>query len=200
MVARKKGLGGCLKSFLIFISISIVVIIGSGAIIALVYANSLPTLEELDPSPIAQTSKVYDLDGRLITEFHAEENREIVPFSAISDNIKNAIIAIEDKRFYEHQGVDYIRIVGAAIADIRAGELAQGASTITQQVVKNIYFSPEKTWRRKINEALIAIQLERNYTKDKLLEMYLNTIYFGTGTYGIKKASDIYLGKNASDL
>ncbi|MCK5567749.1 MAG: PBP1A family penicillin-binding protein, partial [Actinomycetia bacterium] len=200
MVARKKGLGGCLKSFLIFISISIVVIIGAGAIIALVYANSLPTLEELDPSPIAQTSKVYDLEGRLITEFHAEENREIVPFSAISDNIKNAIIAIEDKRFYEHQGVDYIRIVGAAIADIRAGELAQGASTITQQVVKNIYFSPEKTWRRKINEALIAIQLERNYTKDKLLEMYLNTIYFGTGTYGIEKASEIYLGKNASDL
>ena len=145
MVARKKGLGGCLKSFLIFISISIVVIIGAGAIIALVYANSLPTLEELDPSPIAQTSKVYDLEGRLITEFHAEENREIVPFSAISDNIKNAIIAIEDKRFYEHQGVDYIRIVGAAIADLRAGELAQGASTITQQVVKNIYFSkPER--------------------------------------------------------
>ena len=200
MVARKKGLGGCLKSFLIFISISIVVIIGTGAIIALVYINSLPTLEELDPSPIAQTSKVYDLDGRLITEFHAEENREIVPFNAMSQNIKNAIIAIEDKRFYEHQGVDYIRIIGAAIADLRAGELAQGASTITQQVVKNIYFSPEKTWRRKINEALVAIQLERNYTKDKLLEMYLNTIYFGAGTYGIEKASEIYLGKNASDL
>ncbi|MCJ7666322.1 MAG: transglycosylase domain-containing protein, partial [Actinobacteria bacterium] len=88
----------------------------------------------------------------------------------------------------------------AAIADIKAGELAQGASTITQQVVKNIYFYPEKTWRRKINEALIAIQLERNYTKDKILEMYLNTIFFGTGTYGIEKASEVYFGKNASDL
>ena len=200
MSVRKRGPGGCLKSFLIFISIAVIVIMGVGAVIAFVYMNSLPTLEELTPSEIAQTSKVYDLDGKLITEFHAEENREIIPFSAMSGNIKDAIIAIEDKRFYEHQGVDYIRIIGAAIADIRAGELAQGASTITQQVVKNIYFSPEKTWRRKINEALIAIQLERNYTKDKIIEMYLNTIYFGTGTYGIEKASEIYLGKNASEL
>ncbi|MFC2145154.1 PBP1A family penicillin-binding protein, partial [Actinomycetota bacterium] len=127
-------------------------------------------------------------------------NREIIPFSAMSDNIKNAIVAIEDKRFYEHQGVDYIRIIGAAIADIRAGNLAQGASTITQQLVENIYFSPEKLWRIKINEALIAIQLERNYTKDKILEMYLNTIYFGTGTYGVEKASEIYFNKKASEL
>jgi penicillin-binding protein 1A len=200
MIAGKKGPGGCLKGFLIFISITIIVIIGVSAIIAFTYINSLPTLEELTPSQIAQTSKVYDLDGKLITEFHAEENREIIPFSAMSENIKNAIIAIEDKRFYEHQGVDYIRIIGAAIADLRAGELAQGASTITQQVVKNIYFSPEKTWKRKINEALIAIQLERNYTKDKIIEMYLNTIYFGTGTYGIEKASEIYFGKTASEL
>ena len=200
MTVYKKGPGGCLKSFLVFISITVIVIIGAGLAVAFAYMNSLPTLEELTPSQIAQTSKVYDLDGKLITEFHAEENREIIPFSAMSENIKHAIIAIEDKRFYEHQGVDYVRIIGAAIADIRAGELAEGASTITQQVVKNIYFSPEKTWRRKINEALIAIQLERNYTKDKIIEMYLNTIYFGTGTYGIEKASEIYLGKNASDL
>ncbi|MCJ7666342.1 MAG: transglycosylase domain-containing protein, partial [Actinobacteria bacterium] len=159
MVAPKKGVGGCLKIFLIFVLVSIVFIIGVGAITAFIYINSLPTLEELTPSQIAQTSKVYDLDGKLIAEFHAEENREIIAFGDMSQNIKNAIIAIEDKRFYEHKGVDYIRIIGAAIADIKAGELAQGASTITQQVVKNIYFYPEKTWRRKINEALIAIQL-----------------------------------------
>ncbi|HAJ95444.1 MAG TPA: hypothetical protein DCP02_04330 [Actinobacteria bacterium] len=200
MISARKSSKGCLRGFLIFAAAAIVLIIGIAAIIALTYINSLPTLEELSPSPIAQTSKVYDLDGNLITEFHAEENREIIPFSSMSDNIINAIVSVEDKRFYEHQGVDYRRIVGAAIADIRAGELAEGASTITQQVVKNIYFSHEKTWRRKINEALIAIQLERNYTKDKLLEMYLNTIYFGTGTYGIEKASEVYFGKDASDL
>jgi len=191
---------GCLRGFLIFMAAAIAVIGGGGIILGLVYINALPTLEELSPSPIAQTSKVYDIDGNLITEFHAEENREIIRFSDMSQNIKDAIVSIEDKRFYEHQGVDYIRIIGAAIADIRSGDLAQGASTITMQVVKNIYFSPEKTWRRKINEALIAIQLERNYTKDKILEMYLNTIYFGSGTYGIEKASQVYFGKDASRL
>ena len=159
MTVRKKGIGGCLKGFLIFISIAVIVIIGVGALIAFVYMNSLPTLEELTPSRIAQTSKVYALDGKLITEFHAEENREIIPFSAMSENIKNAIIAIEDKRFYEHQGVDYIRIIGAAIADIRAGEFAQGASTITQQVVKNIYFSPEKPLPKGFNRRLKPINL-----------------------------------------
>ncbi len=200
MVSSRKSSKGCLRGFLIFAAIALVLIIGIAAIITLIYVNSLPTLEELSPSPVAQTSKVYDLNGNLITEFHAEENREIIPFSHMSKNIIDAIVSIEDKRFYEHQGVDYIRIVGAAITDIKTGELAEGASTITQQVVKNIYFSPEKTWRRKINEALIAIQLERNYTKDKLLEMYLNTIYFGTGTYGIEKASEIYFGKDAADL
>src|SRR4030042_2302142 len=118
----------------------------------------------------------------------------------MSAYIKDAIVAVEDKRFYVHQGVDYRRIIGALIADIRYGEWAQGASTITQQCVKNIYLSPEKTLRRKINEALIAIQLERHYTKDKILELYLNTINFGSGAYGVEKAAEIYFGINASEL
>ncbi len=200
MVPGRRKAGGCLKTFLIFAAAVILIVAGLVIVFSIIYINSLPTLEELTPSPIAQTSKVYDIEGNLITEFHAEENREIVPFSMMSDNIKDAVVAVEDKRFYDHRGVDYIRIIGAAIADIRAGELAQGGSTITQQLIKNIYFSPEKSWRRKINEALIAIQLERHYTKDKILEMYLNTVLFGSGTYGIEKASQVYLGKNAADL
>lgn len=192
------------KSFIRFLIFAIVVIIMfilfSGSIFAFAYLSSLPSLEELTPSPIAQTSKVYGIDGTLIAEFHAEENREIISFDQMSPYIKDAIIAVEDKRFYEHQGVDFIRIVGALIADIRAREVVQGGSTITQQYVKNIYFSPERTLRRKINEALIAIQLERHYTKDKILEMYLNTIYFGGGAYGIEKASQVYFGVHASEL
>ncbi|MBE3092439.1 MAG: PBP1A family penicillin-binding protein [Chloroflexi bacterium] len=200
MNPKRKKLGGCLKFFIftitsIFLLTALIVVA-----LTLYYINTLPTLEELTPSPIAQTSKVYALDGSLITEFHAEENREIISFNEMSPYIKDAIVAVEDKRFLEHKGVDYIRIIGAFIADLKAGELVQGASTITQQYVKNIYFSPEKTFRRKINEALIAIQLERNYTKDKILEMYLNTINFGSGTYGIEKASEIYFGINASEL
>jgi len=200
MSAKRRELSGCLKFFIFTISAILILAVATGAVLLIYYLNSLPTLEELTPSPIAQTSKVYALDGSLVTEFHAEENREIISFHEMSQYIKDAIIAVEDKRFYEHQGVDYIRIIGAFIADIKAGELAQGGSTITQQYVKNIYFTFEKTFRRKLNEALIAIQLERNYTKDKILEMYLNTIFFGTGTYGVEKASEIYFGINASEL
>ena len=169
MSAKRRELSGCLKFFIFTISAILILAVATGAVLLIYYLNSLPTLEELTPSPIAQTSKVYALDGSLVTEFHAEENREIISFHEMSQYIKDAIIAVEDKRFYEHQGVDYIRIIGAFIADIKAGELAQGGSTITQQYVKNIYFTFEKTFRRKLNEALIAIQLERNYTKDKIL-------------------------------
>jgi len=197
---KRKKPGGCFKSFLIMLLLLVSVAAAFGIFIVLYYINTLPTLEELSPSPVAQTSKVYAIDGSLITEFHAEENREIISFNDMSPNIINAIVAIEDKRFFEHQGVDYIRIIGAFIADIKAGDLAQGASTITQQYVKNIYFTPEKTFRRKINEALIAIQIERNYTKNKILEMYLNTVNFGSGAYGIEKASETYFGVDAKDL
>jgi penicillin-binding protein 1A len=197
---KRKKLGGCLKFFLIILALFVSVSLLSGIFIVLYYINTLPTLEELSPSPIAQTSKVYAIDGSLVTEFHAEENREIISFNDMSPNIIGAIVSVEDKRFFEHQGVDYIRIIGAFIADVKAGDLAQGASTITQQYVKNIYFTPEKTFRRKINEALIAIQIERNYTKNKVLEMYLNTVNFGSGAYGIEKASETYFGVDAKDL
>ncbi len=196
----KKSKKGFIFGCLIFFVLIIIIFLFIGIIGGFLYLRTIPKLEDLTPSEIAETSKVYALDGTLLTEFHAAENREIIPFDKMSDNIKNAVVAVEDKRFYEHTGVDYKRIIGALIADIRSGTAAQGASTITMQYVKNVYFSPEKTLRRKINEALIAIQIERNYTKDKILEMYLNTIYFGSGAYGVEKASQIYFGKHASDL
>lgn len=200
MNLKRKELSGCLKFFIFIVSMAAFLSIITGIVLIAYYVNSLPTLEELTPSPIALTSKVYDLNGNLITEFHAEENREIISYYEMPEYVKKAVIAVEDKRFFEHQGVDYIRIAGAFIADLKSADLAQGGSTITQQYVKNIYFNPEKTFRRKINEALIAIQLERNYTKNKILEMYLNTIYFGSGTYGIEKASETYFGIKASEL
>jgi penicillin-binding protein 1A len=190
----------CRLSFLVFLAILLVVIIFINTAGCALIPRSVPSLDELNPSDSAETSKVYALDGTLITEFHAEENREIVPFEKMSNYIKDAVLAVEDKRFYDHQGVDYIRIIGAFIADIKAGNKEQGASTITMQYIRNIYFTPEKTLWRKINEAIIAIQLERKYTKDKILEMYLNTIYFGVGTYGVEKASQTYFGVSANDL
>jgi penicillin-binding protein 1A len=198
---KKKGKGrGCVFAVLITFLICLALILFVGLIGGFLYMRTIPTLDELTPTQIAETSKVYAIDGSLLTEFHAEENREIIPFNKMSKNIKDAIIAVEDKRYYEHQGVDYKRIIGAFIADLKSGEIVQGGSTITQQYVKNVYFNPEQTLRRKINEALIAIQIERNYTKDKILEMYLNTIPFGAGSYGIEKASQTYFGVSADQL
>jgi penicillin-binding protein 1A len=197
---NKKRSRGCLISILVFLLVCAVIIIFAGLISAFIYFQTIPSIEELTPSPIAETSKVYALDESLLTEFHAEENREIISFNKMSQYIKDAIVAVEDKRFYDHQGVDYRRIIGALIADIRSRKIVQGGSTITQQYVKNVYFSPEQTLRRKINEAIIAIQLERHYTKDKILEMYLNTIFFGAGSYGIEKAAQTYFNVHATDL
>ncbi len=198
--SKKKTARGCFLSFIIVSAIFIILFLFVGLIGGMLYLRTAPSLEELTPSQIAETSKVYAIDGSLITEFHAEENREIITFSKMSENIKNAVVAVEDKRYYEHQGVDYRRILGALIADIRSGTLEEGASTITMQYIKNVYFTPEKTFGRKINEAIIAVQLERNYTKDKILEMYLNTIYFGAGNYGVEKAAQTYFGVSAAEL
>src|SRR5450830_265662 len=190
----------CWLSFLVALTIFLMITIFIGTTGCVLIPRTVPSLDELNPSDSAETSKVYALDGTLITEFHAEENREIVPFEKMSNYIKDAILAVEDKRFYDHQGVDYIRIIGAFIADVKAGNKEQGASTITMQYIRNVYFAPEKTFMRKINEAVMAIQLEKKYTKDKILEMYLNTIYFGVGTYGVEKASQAYFGISANDL
>lgn len=190
----------CWLSFLVALTIFLMITIFIGTTGCALIPRTVPSLDELNPSDSAETSKVYALDGTLITEFHAEENREIVPFEKMSNYIKDAILAVEDKRFYDHQGVDYIRIIGAFIADVKAGNKEQGASTITMQYIRNVYFAPEKTFMRKINEAVMAIQLEKKYTKDKILEMYLNTIYFGVGTYGVEKASQAYFGISANDL
>ena len=196
---HKRG-RGCLVTFMVSLLVCFVIVILAGLIAAFLYLQTIPSIEDLTPSPIAETSKVYAIDGSLLTEFHAEENREIIEFSQMSQHIKDAIVSVEDKRFYDHTGVDYKRIIGALIADIRYGKIVQGGSTITQQYVKNVYFTPEQTLRRKINEAVIAIQLERHYTKDKILEMYLNTIFFGAGAYGIEKAAQTYFNVHASEL
>ncbi|HWI54967.1 MAG TPA: penicillin-binding protein 1A, partial [Desulfobacteria bacterium] len=136
---------------------------------------------------------------RLITTLY-KQNRVEVPVSQIPVETRNAFVAVEDARFYKHFGLDPLRIIGAAWKDLKAGETVEGGSTITQQTVKNIYLSSEKTIGRKLIEAWLAIQLERKYTKDEILGMYLNQIYFGQGAYGIEVASETYFGKPASRL
>lgn len=156
---------------------------------------------EWDPVALAnqkESSIVYDKDGQQIAVLHADENRQMVESSEIPDLVKETFVAVEDKRFYSHFGVDPIRIVGSAIVDIKAGSAKQGASTITTQLAKNAFIEnpTEKSLTRKIQEAALAIQLEREYTKDEILTFYLNRISFGGSSFGIQAAAKTYFGKD----
>ncbi len=148
-----------------------------------------------------ESSSLYALDGTRITTFHAEENRKVVPLERIPLHVQDAVIAIEDERFYRHNGVDVLGVLRAARANATAGQVAQGGSTITQQYVKSVLLGDDSTTLgRKIEEASMAVQLERRYSKDRILELYLNAIYFGNGAYGIEAAARQYFSKPAEEL
>lgn len=149
---------------------------------------------------IEQTLILYDDQGTETLRLNAGENRIKINIEDLPKYVINAFISAEDIRFYEHNGLDYKRIVGAVLADIKHLSYAQGASTITQQLIKNSHLTNEKTLSRKLQEALLAYQLEKKYTKDEILEMYLNFVYFGRGAYGIQTAAQNYFGIDAKDL
>jgi penicillin-binding protein 1A len=144
-------------------------------------------------------TRIYDANGEFITEFYLEK-RVPVPLSRVSPQFIDAILAIEDRRFRQHWGIDLSGVIRATLRDLRARRRAEGASTITQQLARNLFLTPEKTWPRKIKEALLALQIERLYSKDEILELYLNQICFGHGAYGVEAASQLYFGKHANEL
>ncbi|MFL5766233.1 MAG: transglycosylase domain-containing protein [Actinomycetota bacterium] len=151
------------------------------------------------PAPL-QTTYVYDSRGNPLTTFHAAVNRTLIPLSDMSVSLQHAVIATEDKDFYHHPGIDPVGIVRAAWADLTHGQITQGGSTITQQYVKNVYTGDERTIGRKVKEALLAIKLEQRYTKQQILEKYLNTIYFGSGAYGVQAAAKTFWNEDAKNL
>jgi len=150
------------------------------------------------------TSKVYDASGNVIADLHGEINRDSVPLSAISKHAQDAAVAVEDERFWSHQGIDLRSLARAIASDVKhhgSPDVLQGGSTISQQLAKNLYFpNPARTISRKIAEARVTYELEQTYTKAQILEMYLNTIYLGRGVYGIETAAHSYFGKSASQL
>jgi len=148
----------------------------------------------------AQTSVVYAADGSVLAEWHGEQDRTVVPFDRIPDSMRDAVVAIEDERFYSHTGVDTEAIMRALKVNAASGEYKQGGSTITQQVVKLLFTDGERTLTRKVREALMAYQLETKADKQKLLETYLNLVYFGEGSYGVESAAHRYFGKSSTDL
>jgi penicillin-binding protein 1A len=163
------------------------------------YIYDLPDLTKITGYSPILTNEIYSSDGRLIAEF-ATQKRKLIPYDQIPEHVKDAFLAIEDKRFFHHRGVDFKRIIKALITNIREGEIVQGASTITQQVTKNLVLSPEKSISRKIKEAILAYRMENNLSKDEIFYIYLNHIYLADGTYGIEAASNDYFGKSARDI
>ena len=164
---------------------------------------NVPDWQKLDISrlsALAQTSSMYDMNGELMSELRGSENRIIVSLDEIPLHTRQAFIAAEDLRFYDHRGIDVYRILGALRSNLKSGSLAEGASTITQQLAKLTHLSAEKTIRRKLEEINLAFQIEKVYNKDEILAMYLNTVYFGRGAYGIQAAAQAYFGVDAEDL
>jgi len=195
---RRSSKNGISKLTIIVLTIFVVMITGAGLGFLTASIHTMPSLkDEIRPSA---SSQIYDINGKLITTIHSEQNRVPVSINKIPKNLQNAFVAVEDARFYEHIGIDPRGILRAVWSNISGGGLAEGGSTITQQLAKNALLTQDRTLKRKIQEAMLALQIERQYTKSEILELYLNQIYFGQGAYGVQSAAMVYFGKNVEDL
>ncbi len=180
----------------------VLLVIAALVLIAIyVYFTTPDVAQMVAPGRIAQTSVIYDRTGTVVLyEVHGEENRKSVPHDAIPDVVRRATIAAEDDAFYTHFGIDPFSIARAVKENFLRNTLAQGGSTITQQLARNVFLSREKTLKRKVREAVMALKIERAFTKDEILDMYLNVIPYGANAYGIEAAAETYFGKRALDL
>ena len=173
------------------------------SLVAGYFIFDVPSWQRLDLTritAIAQTGVIYDGEGQPISALKGSEDRTLIDLSELPDHVKNAFIAAEDLRFYKHPGFDIVRIFGAVMANLRSRTFSEGASTITQQLVKLTHLSSEKTIARKLEEVYLALQLESACTKDEILEMYLNYVYFGRGAYGVEAAARSYFGLSAKEI
>lgn len=186
------------RRFLWIVSILLFLIIaGAGCGFTFATMSSLPDVANVKPPA---SSQIYDVHGDLITTVHSTENRLPVKLSQVPKNLQNAFIATEDSRFYSHHGIDPIGILRAIWVNIAHDGVAEGGSTITQQLARNAFLTQDRTLKRKLMEAMLAIKIEQHYTKNEILEMYMNQIYFGQGAYGVQAASHIYFGKDVGEL
>jgi penicillin-binding protein 1A len=199
---RQRGSGGGAGRFLRVLSLVVLfgLMIGAGVVAGLVasYSRNLPDINRMADYQPSRSTRVFARDGTQLANLYTE-NRIWVPIAQIPVPVRNAFIATEDQHFYQHHGVDFGGILRAGIADWRH-EQFQGASTITQQLARRLFLSGEVSLGRKVQEALLAIEIERYYTKDEILERYLNIIYFGSGAYGIQAAAHTYFGTDVSHL
>ncbi len=184
---------------LLLLSIGLGLIFGitGGAYVALTL--DLPQIKSLESYQPSAITKIYSSDQQLLAEVYIEK-RNPVPLSSVPPMLVKALLATEDRKFYQHRGIALKGIIRAMLTNIRSGRFAQGASTLTQQLAKTLFLTPRKTLTRKLKEAILALQLERRYTKDEILALYLNQVYFGSGAWGVSSAARIFFGKQLQNL
>lgn len=182
------------------IGIGFGVFMGLMILLAAWYAKDLPSPSKINGKVAAQSTQIFDRNGKILYEVHGNENRILVDMKDIPQSAKDATVAVEDKGFYKHHGFDFKRIVGSIVYDVVHREKGQGGSTITQQFVKNAILTNEKSFSRKIKEFMLSVMIEQMYSKDDILKMYLNEIPYGSNAYGIQVASKTYFNKDAKDL
>ncbi|MBY7141627.1 PBP1A family penicillin-binding protein [Virgibacillus sp. NKC19-3] len=183
-----------LKKVIISAMVALLVVIIAGIITAVTYIRDAPPLDA-DELVFSEGATIYDMNDQEVGRLQGTENRTYRDISEMPEHLKDAFIAIEDSRFYDHGGIDFYRVGGAIVANIREGFGAEGASTITQQLVKQAFLSTDQTMKRKVQEQWLALQMERQYSKDEILEMYLNIGYFDSGVWGVGEASIRYFDK-----
>jgi penicillin-binding protein 1A len=194
-VAGRKLVGRVLFGLLVLVA----ALVGATAGLLLVYSTDLPQVEQLEHYRPSSITELYDGQGRIIGSF-ALQRRVVASYNDYPQVLRDALISIEDKDFYRHWGINVWRIAGAAYRDIESGGRVQGASTLTMQLARNLFLSPDRSFHRKIEEALLAIQIERRFTKEQIFTLYANQIFLGHGVYGFEAASQYYFGKPAKQL
>jgi len=194
-VAGRKMVGRVLFGLMVLVS----ALIGTTVGLLLVYSTDLPQVEQLERYRPSTITELYDVHGRIIGTF-ALQRRVVVSYEDYPEVLREALVSIEDKDFYRHSGINVWRIAGAAYRDIESGGRVQGASTLTMQLARNLFLSPDRSFHRKIEEALLAIQIERRFTKPQIFTLYANQIFLGHGAYGFEAASQYYFSKPAKQL
>ncbi len=175
-------------------------VVAGGLVGLAISFRNLPDVRVLRSYVPAETTHIYDIKGRLLTSLHDEANREVVPLNRISPHLKRAVMAIEDSHFYQHHGINPGGVMRALAANLEANQTVEGGSTLTMQLVKNLFLSPKRTLSRKAAEAVLSIRLEQIFTKDQIMELYLNQVYWGHNLYGVETAARSYFNKSAADL
>ena len=195
-----KGVGQVTGGTLLALAMLTSSIVAGGLVGLAISFRNLPDVRQLRSFVPTETTHMYDIKGKLLTSIHGEANREVVPLEKISPHLKRAVLAMEDDHFYQHHGINPAGVGRALVVNLRGGEVSQGGSTITMQLVKNLFLNRRRQFERKIAEAVLAIRLEQIFKKNQILEMYLNQVYWGHNNYGAQTAARSYFNKTADKL